>query len=155
MIQKDYILRMIEQLGKVLARVLLKKNAQKHEEATLDIEKASGAILGIDFSLLDTLSSPAIAELLGISIAPSTGSMKCLIAGRLLKEKADILKLSGKDSASTIQYYQKSLYLYLKGMPTMGYTELDTTEWRNDIRILADILGDSISGDLMIMMRRL
>jgi hypothetical protein len=36
MFQKDYILRMIEQLGKFLAKVIINKNAGNYEEAKIN-----------------------------------------------------------------------------------------------------------------------
>ncbi len=149
MIQKDYIMRMIEQLSKFLAKVLFKKNEGNHEEALSIIESAVENMFGLSLELFNTLSAKDIAELLGISKDKSTGGMKCIVAARLLKEKAEIHELEGKDYSFTISCYQKALSLYLQGMLSIGYTELDLTNYYADINQIANKLGSSIPNDLM------
>jgi tetratricopeptide (TPR) repeat protein len=152
MIQKDYIMRMLRQLAEFLAKVLFNKNAGDHEKALSLIESACGSILGIDFGLLESLSAHDIAELLGISKDKSTGSMKCIIAARLLKEKAEILRISEKDGSVAASYHRKALSLYLQGALTMGYTEMDMTGYYEDIDHIADALGNVLPDDVMFMM---
>jgi len=151
MIQKDYILRMIEHLGEFLKRALLKKQAGNHEQALSTIESAFGNLLGFDSKLFDALSAEEIAELLGISKDKSTGSMKCIIAARLLKEKAEIQMHTEKNNYFTISLYRKALSLYLQGILN-GYTELDMTSYYIDIKQIADTLGSSIPDELMFRM---
>jgi hypothetical protein len=80
MIQKDYIMRMIEQMTKILARVLINREEGRREEALQEIENAFGKTVGIDPLLLDTLPIENIAEMFGILNDDSTGSVKCLVA---------------------------------------------------------------------------
>lgn len=152
MIQKDYIMRMIEQLTKFLAKILFKKNEENHEEALAIIESAMVNIFGLSPDLFDTLSDIAIAELLGISKDKSTGGIKCIVAARLLKEKAEILELKENDSSFTNSCYQKVLSLYLQGMLSIGYTELDLTSYYTDINQIANKLGSSIPNNLLFNM---
>jgi hypothetical protein len=149
MIRKDFIMRMIQQLSNFIAKIITNKNAENYDEALRNIDSAFENILGLNFNLLDTLSADDIAELLGISKDKSMGSMKCVVAARLLKEKAEVQKVLKKDDSVTLLYYQKALILYLHGMPNMGYSEQDTTTYYDDIEYIADKLGSSISAELM------
>lgn len=108
MIRKDYIMRMIQQLSNFIAKIITNKNAQNYDEALRNIDSAFENILGLNFNLLDTLSADDIAGLLGISKDKSTGSMKCIVAARLLKEKAEVQKASKKDDSFSQFYYQKA-----------------------------------------------
>jgi hypothetical protein len=153
MIQKDYIMRIIEQLGKILAKVLINKNEGETEEALSTIDTAFKNILGLDSQLFDTLSDAFIAEVLGISKDKSTASMKCIVAARLLKEKADILKQMANSNQAALSYYQKALRLYRQGMLNIGYNELDLTSYYADIKQITDQLGNSIPNDLLYQMK--
>jgi len=152
MIQKDYIMRMMRQLAEFLAKVLFKKNAGDHEEALSVIESACGSILGIDFGLLESLSAHDIAELLGISKDASAGGMKCIIAGKILKEKAEIQRIAEKDGSNAASYYTKALSLFLEGVLTIGYTEMDMTGYYADIDQIVDALGNVLPDDAMCKM---
>lgn len=149
MIRKDFIMRMIQQLSNFIVKITTNKNAENYDEALRNIDSAFENILGLNFNLLDTLSADDIAELLGVSKDRSTGSMKCIVAARLLKEKAEVQKHIEKDDSLAMFYYQKALGLYLNGILTIENTELDITAYYNDIKQIADKLGSSISGDLM------
>jgi hypothetical protein len=145
MIQKDYIMRMIEQMTNVLAEVLLLKKDGSQIEALRETDNFIGNTIGIDPVLLDTLSIDDSSELLGISKDKSTGSMKCILAGRLLKEKADILSMNNQNKS--IEYCHKALCLYLKGLMNIGYTETDLTTFYEDVKTIEEDLGNSISNE--------
>ncbi len=145
---------MIEQLAKFLAKVILNKDAGDQEEVMSDIQSAFGTILGVDAALFDVLSAQDIAELLGISKDKATGSIKCIIAARLLKEKADIQEHSDKDSLIASSYYRKALSLYLDGILNCGYTELDMTGYYADVKEIADKLSDSLPEEILLKMFR-
>ncbi len=141
MIQKDYILRMIEQIGKLLTRVMARREEGEGEDALRLIDEASASVLGIDFGLLRSLPARNIGELMGLTQDRTTGSMKCLIAGRLLKEWADIESLAGVEAGTIASLYRKSLELYLDGLLRMGYTELDMSEYFAQAREIAEQSG--------------
>ena len=140
---------MIRQLSQFIARVVLNKNAGNYEEAQSNVEAAFGTILGLDSGLLDTLPADDIAELLGIAKDKPAGSMKCLVAARLLKERADILELSGKDGTLSAAYFLKALRLYVEGLLSIGYTELDLTGYHADVRLITEKLGNSLPVEVM------
>jgi hypothetical protein len=143
MIQKDFIMRMIQQLTKMLAKILLLKEQGNQKEALIEVENAVRNTIGIDPELLDSLSIESISELFGISMDPSAGSIKCIVTGRLLKEKAEIF--SSINDAKSKEYYHKALGLYLKGILNIGYTEIDLTSYYSDVKEIDQILGKLIS----------
>jgi hypothetical protein len=147
MIQKDYILRMTEQIAKILARILLNKQAGKQEEALREIENSLKVTIGIDPLLLETLSIDDVAELLGVSKDGSAGSVKCIFAGRLLKEKAELL--AKIDEGRSKEYYHKALDLYLRGILSIGYTEMDLSGCYSEIKAIEMQLGELISKEEM------
>jgi hypothetical protein len=145
MIQKDYIMRIIEQMGKILAKVLLDKEEGKQEEAIKEIDNSFGTLIGIDALLLKTLSYENVAELFGISKDKSTASMKCIIAAKLLREKSELLK--DVQAEESIENLHKALGLYLKGLLNIGYTEIDMTGFINDVKMLENDLKGKLSTD--------
>jgi hypothetical protein len=145
MIQKDYIMRMIEQMTKVLAKVLSLEKDGNQAEALKEADNFIGNTIGVDPVLLDALLIDDSSELLGISKDKSTGSMKCIVAGRLLKEKADILSMNNHNKS--LEYYHKALCLYLKGIMNIGYTETDLTTFYKDVKTIEENLGNSISDE--------
>ena len=149
MIQKDYIMRMIEQVTRLIAKALQRKSDDEYEEALSIIESASGSILGIDYTLFDALSSADCANLLGITKDPSTASIKCLIGARLLKTRADVLIEISNDSASGRAYYQKAIDLYRIGFAAIGYNELDLTGFYRDITEIANRFPDMLPKETM------
>lgn len=125
---------MIEQMAKALAKILFNKEAGHQEEALKEIENTLDKTVGIDSVLLDTFSIDDIAEILGISKDKSSGSMKCILAARLLKVKAELL--SNADDDTSLKYYHKALGLYLRGLLNIGYTEIDLTDYITDVKTI-------------------
>jgi hypothetical protein len=150
MIQKDFIMRMIEQMGKMIAKALLNKEEGNTEEAIKEIDNSFSNLVGVDFRLFETLTSDNIAELLGILKDKSTGSMKCIIAAKLLKEKAELLKNNQTDESQ--KYLHKALVLYLKGILNIGYTEVDMESYCNDVRMIEKAFKGKISIEEMILL---
>lgn len=150
MIQKDYIMRIIEQMGKILAKVLLNKEDGKHEEAIKEIDNAFETLIGIDAQLLNTLSHENIAELFGISKDKSTGSMKCIIAAKLLREKSELFK--DIQAEESIKSLHKALCLYLTGILNIGYTEVDMTSYYDDVKKIEKDLKGKLSTSEMFLL---
>jgi len=138
---------MIEQITKMLAKVLLLKEQGKTQEAADELDNAFLNAVGIDPVLLDTLSVTDAALLLGMSHDPATASIKCLQVARLLKEKAALFAQS--DAVTAKEHSQKALSFYREGLQHIGYTEVDMSEYRTEAKELADTLAkprpDSIS----------
>ncbi len=141
---------MIEQMGKIIAQALLKKEEGNLEEAIKEINNSFGNLVGIDFKLFETLAGDNIAELLGILKDKSTGSMKCIIAAKLLKEKAELLKSSQADESQ--KNLHNALVLYLKGILNIGYTDVDMESYCNDVRMIEKALKGNVSIEEMFLL---
>ncbi len=146
MIRQDYIMRMIEQLVKVLSKVISNKKSENYHEAIDNIDNAFQNILGLDYDLLDTLSVKDIISLLNISSNNTKFSINCIIIAKLFKEKADIKELINKGNPSSVAYYKKALSLYLEGILNIGDIDLDQSTYHDDVKdILSKIDKHEIS----------
>ena len=148
MIREDYIMRMIEQLVKVLAKILFNKETRDYQEAVNNIENAFKSILGLDYNLLKVLSAQDIISLLKISKDDATLSIKCIVIAKLLKERAEIENLSGSKNINYVYNYQRVLSLYLEGILNNKNKDIDLSNYYSDVKEIAEKLGDKISEDL-------
>jgi hypothetical protein len=149
MIQKDYLLRLIEQLGKFLAKAKAFKNTNKPEDALQAIETASSTLLGIDTPLLEALSVQDIGVFFGISKDSISGGLKCIIAARLLRGKIDLHLYTAADKTAPSSRLLKILKLYLNGILAVGRSELDLSSYHTDADRIAEHLGDLLHPDMM------
>jgi len=150
MIQQDYIMRMIEQLVQVLAKLLFNKEAKNYDEALKEIENASKSIVGLDFKLLEELSAYDIKSLLALTKNDSTVNVKLIIIAKLIKEKTEILKLTSPDNPNFISNYQKAISLYLDGILNNKNIEIDLSRFYQDVKELENILEGEINSDTRI-----
>ncbi len=111
MIHRDYIMRMIEQLNKVLAKILFNKELKQYDDAILEIQKSGEKFLGFNWKMIDQLSDADIISLLKIGGELNVG--KTIVTASLLKEEAEILELLGKEDESW-RAYLKSFSLYVE-----------------------------------------
>jgi hypothetical protein len=108
MIERDYIMRMIQMLVQALARIVFLKKAREYPEALNEIQKASKTLIGVELDVIRKLSDIQIIDLLSLDV--SLGIPKCHTAGMLLKEEAEILEIQEKNAEST-DAYAKSVSL--------------------------------------------
>jgi hypothetical protein len=108
MIERDYIMRMIQMLVQVLARILFLKKGEQYPEALDEIQKASKQILGIELNVFRKLSDIQMIEFLSLDV--SLGVPKCYAAGILLKEEAEILAIQ-KNESESLDTFVKALSL--------------------------------------------
>ena len=148
MIREDYIMRMIEQLVKVLSKILFNKETRDYQEAVNNIENAFKNILGLDYNLLKVLSAQDIISLLKISKDDATLNIKFIIIAKLLKERAEIENLSGSKNFNYVYDYQRVLSLYLQGILNNKNKDIDLRDYYSDVKEIAEKLGDNISEDL-------
>ena len=119
MIQRDYLMRMVEMLSIVLEKVLFNKEKKNYDLAEEDIETAAKTMVGLDLKLIKLLSIEDILKLIKTS---DTYTGRCLVSAELLKEYADILGEKGK-SQESVNIYLKSLRLYLETILTKELPE--------------------------------
>ena len=125
MIRQDYIMRMIEQLVKVLAKILFNKETGDFRAANSEIESAFKNITGLDYFMLNKLSDKDIISLLNISKDNAAATIKCLIIAKLLKEKAELPINEKIFEENSGEEYLKALSLMLEGIINNQNDEID------------------------------
>ena len=98
MIRSDYIMRMIEQLSRVLVQIVFHKKNGEYEQAIIQINTALKSLVGLDPEIIRTLPAEEIIRLLHIGDQLEAG--KCLVIAKLLKERTEILQLSDPTNQS-------------------------------------------------------
>jgi hypothetical protein len=117
MIERDYIMRMLNMMIAMLVRMIGYKNKKEYPEALLDIQVTGKTLLGIDRSLVDQFSVPQLMQLFGSDL--SVAVPKAYVLGVLLKEEADIRELMS-DPAAAEDIYGKSLSLLMETYLSAG-----------------------------------
>ena len=140
-------MRMIEQLVKVLAKILFNKKAGNYNAAFDSINNALNTLVGLDYKLVDELGANDIKSLLDYGNEKPIVNIKCIIAGKLIKEKSDLLKLNKTGDSELIPNYQKALNLILEGILNNKSTEIDLSNYYQDVEEIVSILGNEISTD--------
>lgn len=138
---------MIEQLVKVLAKILFNKEAGNYKEAINNIDIAFNNILGLDYNLINKLSAKDIISLLGIYKDNTTTSIKCIVIAKLLKEKAEIEELNSKENLNLFYDYQKVISLYLEGILNNKNTDIELSNYYSDVKEIVKIIEDEIPPD--------
>jgi len=106
MYQRDYLLRIIEQLTAVLIRVVLHKEVKNYAKALIEIELAYQTLLRVDPSRVRTMTADELIDWLH-----SEGRFdveKSLIIAELLREEAEIRELDGGFNDSIFALLLKS-----------------------------------------------
>jgi len=106
---------MIDQLAKVLAKVIFNKENNNYDAAFNEVENGLNNIVGLDYNLISALSDKDILSLL--SLNKESAGIKCIIIAKLLKEGTELKALGKSQSADLTYDYLKSLNLYLEGIP--------------------------------------
>jgi len=148
MIRQDYLMRMIEQLVKVLAKILFNKEGGNYKEALNNIDVAFNNITGLNYNLLNKLSAKDIISLLKISKDDSTADIKCIVIAKLLNERAEIEKLINKNNSNRFYDYQKIINLYLEGILNNKNNEIELKNYYSDVKEIIKITEDEIPPDI-------
>lgn len=110
MFQRDYILRMIEQLSQVMARLLLLKTMEERQEALLLLEEFYGKLRLPQARLLLRMSDPELLALISTNGQPDLD--KAVGLGLLLKEEGRLYEAMEQFGESS-ERFRKALYLFL------------------------------------------
>ena len=136
---------MIEQLVKVLAKILFNKRAGNYNDALESINNALNTLVGLDYKLIDELEANDIKSLLDYANEKPIVNIKCIVAAKLIKEKSDLLKLTKTEESKLIPNYQKAINLILEGILDNKNTEIDLSNYYQDVYEIAGLLGNEIS----------
>ena len=95
MIEQDYFMRMISELGRVLSKILFMKQQHDFPKALLEIQTSGRALLGIDHTIISSMSAEQLRGLLGTD--PALAVPRAYILGLLVAEEADLRALMNED----------------------------------------------------------
>jgi tetratricopeptide (TPR) repeat protein len=139
---------MIEQIVRVLAKILFNVEMGNYRGAFDEIDSAFKGLTGLDYNLLNSLSDKDIIALLKISEDNEITGAKCFVIGKLLKEAAG-LKAMEENNYSINSEYQKALSLYLEGILSNRNSIQLFADYFKDIDIIVEkIKDDEISPDI-------
>jgi len=129
MLERDYILRMIEQLGDAIARISGLAARGRHTEALELAAEACRELLGIHPDLLEQMDPLSAAEMLG-----NTAHLRVYVA--LLKQIGTIRADAG-DEERAASTYRRALAVGLEGMSVTGTRDPGIAD---DLRALAALI---------------
>ncbi len=113
MFQRDYIRRLIEQLGQALHSIFRLQQVEKFDDAQLEINRAGKSLLGIDLQLLRSMGEDEIIAF--FQPGEALDAAKCLAAAALLREEGRLQEISGR-AAQSLASFRKSLRLFLEAL---------------------------------------
>ncbi|MDZ7267914.1 MAG: hypothetical protein ONB48_10580 [candidate division KSB1 bacterium] len=117
MIERDYLMRLLQQLATVMRRILRLQEQEKYDEAQQELAQAPGRLLGLERELLVSLAPATAAALLG-------KREKIKIAARLLQAEAELAGRRG-DPELAHSRRQNALELYLEALVLAAQIDAD------------------------------
>ena len=140
MFQRDYILRLVEQLAKTLGAVLTLKKARRFDEAELAVSEAAKNLVGLDVKTLLALPVDQIVSLFSPSGSLDAG--KCIVVAEILYEYGEIKSLRGEeDLAYHARIRALSLLLEVSGRESLERIP-DAQRYLRQIESLTGALSD-------------
>ena len=110
MMQKDYILRMIQQLSRVLIQILHLREIKDYEGALTYIDDVFKQALGFSSDLINSVPDETLLAML--TSFDVLDIEKCFLVANLLKAEGDIY-VDQEDFDTSYYRYSRSLYLFL------------------------------------------
>lgn len=105
MIGKDFIMRQVEILTQVIARVLLKKDINVKEEVKAEIANGCKSLIGLDYNFINSLPVDQLVNF--FSITGNLDVIKALVAAKLFNLDSD-----SEEHAEKTKLKIKASYLY-------------------------------------------
>jgi hypothetical protein len=130
--QRDYIMRLVEQIAALLASVVAKERAGKLSEAKADLDEKARQNIGMNFRDLKRLSPEAVSQLLDSSGGLRYG--RAVILAELLLHDAALSETNDQSSDALLSYLH-AFCLLSDTMETL--TEEDQTVYRPKLEELA------------------
>ncbi len=110
MVNKDYILRIAERLGRELSILLGLRERDKHEEALIYIDDLLLTMVGLSSRFINSLSEETLLQILSPLGVLNINS--CLWIAAMIKAEGDIYAELQQESEAYYRY-KKALHLYL------------------------------------------
>lgn len=141
MFQDDYILRMIEQMGDILRKVLSLEKEQKFKEGHEEINKAMRK-LGISRLLARTMPANELIRLVRRPGEPNTD--RCILLSRLIGADAHVYEAEGERGTAHSLYTTSLEILYETAQDEDG-EKLENIN--KDIDAIKYHIGENIKSD--------
>ena len=129
MITRDYLMRMVQQLAGVLARILRAKEQEQYDQAMQEAEKAYGELFGMEANLLRALDAATLAQFLG-------HREKIKACAALFREEGELHRLKGETDQAGAKF-RRALELFLEAL---NFDEQDDAECRQAIKALTAVV---------------
>jgi hypothetical protein len=94
--QRDYIMRLIEQIAALVASIIAKEHAGKYPEAKAEIDEKARQTIGLSLERVRTLSPESVSQLLASSGGVRYG--RAVILAELLLHDAKVSEATGHSS---------------------------------------------------------
>jgi hypothetical protein len=110
MYEKDYLLRIAQNVARVIAQVIYRRQIQDYQGALSLIDEQFRQSLGMGLGFIHSIPEETL-----LSLLTSLGSLdteKCWLAATLLNAEGDIYEAQG-DADEAYYSYLKSLHLFL------------------------------------------
>ncbi|MHB8595373.1 MAG: DUF6483 family protein [Ktedonobacteraceae bacterium] len=137
MINKDFILRMVERFGRELSILLHLRERNQFDEALIHIDDLYLNSLGLTIGFVNSISEEVLFTL--ISPLGALDSEKCLWVAMLLNIEGDIYDDQDKNDEAFYRYV-KSLYFYIEVV--LHTPNLDSLDVVNEIENLLNKLEE-------------
>lgn len=137
MTQKDYILRIFEEIGRAIAQVVYQREIKDYEAAHALLDEQFKQALGMGKGFIHSLSDEALLSLLA---TPGMLNIdKCWLIAMLLKAEGAIYE-DQHDESNSYNSYLKACNLFLEALSAQ-YQQKDI-EQVTDVEILLDKLDE-------------
>ncbi len=120
MIERDYLMRMVQQLAAVITRVFNLKKQEKYDEARETIREAYGELFGLNRTLLEALNAESLAQLI-------RDQEKLKAIARLFQEEASLYLLQGDETLAKSKH-RRAFELYLEASSSNGSRDPEIME---------------------------
>jgi tetratricopeptide (TPR) repeat protein len=113
MLRNDILMRLSEQIGKGLLRVIELKERGNYDEALEELQKTGELYLGMNSKVLDSSSDDLLITLL--NAGGNFDFIKCILLAELLQYYGEIYTLQN-ESGKSYSCYTKALSLFLEAI---------------------------------------
>ena len=112
MFQKDYVMRLVQQLSQALTQILFRKDSKQYQEALEDIQQAGQLFLGLDLNAVQAFSYEDLQAALHVKNAQDAEHVS--LVAELLRHQGDCFVLEGEPESARRSYaFALTLYLDL------------------------------------------
>ena len=149
MLQRDYVLRLIEQFARAVASVIRLRSTGEPKAAQVELAHLSQGFLGIDAKLLLSLSDGELLSLFAGSGELDSG--RAVVAQQILFEEAAIQEALGDATLAQV-YRLRGLSLLLEVLTTDP--RFRTPEYLADLTRLLEMVGDDSTPSIRLKLFR-